>query len=159
MQEGDRKVTMRCFHSPLPNRQQQRGSILLEMVVSTAIFLTLLLAAGSFLEQTAAASRWSVQQALAEHYISRETAVMRKLDRTALNAEGFTGGGGTVTENVPLAFLANGDPDKYFASRVIRAEVDNGDNSFTYTVGLEFRLLYPTERVYRKAAAVSRRFE
>lgn len=133
--------------------------MLLEMVISSAIFLALLMAAGSFIEQTAAALRWSVQQSLAEHYISRESAVMRKLDRAALNAEGFTGGGGTVTTDVPLAFLADGTPDRYLASRVLRSEVDNGDGTFTYTVGIEFTLFYPRERVYRKAATVARRFE
>jgi hypothetical protein len=132
--------------------------MLLEMVISSAIFFALLMASGSFMEQTAAATRWNVQQSLAEHYISRETAVMRKLDRASLNAEGFVDGG-TISTDVPLAFLADGTPDRYFASRVIRSEVDNGDKTFTYTVGLEFTLYYPRERVYRKAATVVRRFE
>ena len=80
---------------------------------------------------------WSTKISLADQYLDREAALVRRLPQSVLNARGFIQGTASVSNNVPMCIDTLGSTDiNYNADEVRRLEIPI-PSGYKYLIGVK----------------------
>lgn len=145
----------------MKKRKNSSGQILLDAVVAMTILMFTV--TGGLYAITAAYCElsWNSMSSLADAYLDREAAVLRRLSPAELQARGYHAGEVSTSLAVPLNYKRSGEsfvPDVYTAQRVMRRATDLGKGAFTFQVELMFQTKGSHPRLYSKTRTVTRNF-
>ncbi|MDE1169815.1 MAG: prepilin-type N-terminal cleavage/methylation domain-containing protein [Verrucomicrobium sp.] len=140
----------------MKHARSQRGFLLVEAAVAIVLLSVVTFTAVNLTANAMYDTNWTTRITLADAYLDREAALMRRLPPTALQARGFAG---TTTNNVPLAYYTN-RADPIFQADSVTRQVSQNNNTYTYTVTLNMTIRSTTtqDKVYTKQRTVQRYF-